>query len=114
MLGTDFIGKLPRKTPSWGVGLAVLIAALGGFYLVARPEVSNYLNEQAKLQEVLAQDRTDTLKSILAMVTDQSKQITQLTQTVFKLTEDNKDLTIRIVGLEKDLAVCRALKVGKN
>lgn len=108
--GTEAIlDHLPKKTPSWAIGLStVIVLSLSAFiiaYTTARPELQKFMESSV---EEAAYQRTENAKAIdviLTLVKDGSKQVTILSQSVYESQRQILLLTERVSSLEKNLEV---------
>ena len=116
----DILKKMPKQTPLWAVGLVTIIVgitvSISSFYLLSRSEIQEYLKSSISLKQMAAEsdkatqaikisNESATTSSILNLVTENSKQITVLSDTLNKAQESNFKLTERVAAVEKDLAV---------
>lgn len=97
------LDKLPPRTPIWAIGLvAVIVSSAVSFtiiYTVSRGEIGTYFATKQKAIET----ENNTLSSILDLVHNNSKQITDLTVALQQAQNQNYDLLKRVSEIEKEL-----------
>lgn len=108
----DVLQKLPKNTPLWAVGIVCVLVSsavcLGGFFVIARPEVQTYIAESFKLQGTRAGVEKDTTNKLFELVTTNTNQITALSIALSNAQENNFKLTERVANIEKEQAVTKA------
>lgn len=105
----DVLGKIPKNTPPWAVGVVSIIVAVGivfgVLYMTGRSEIQAYTASSIKRSEVNSDLERSVTSSILKLVQDNSAQITQLSGALLKTQFENSELTQRVNAIEKDLAL---------
>lgn len=113
----DMLEKMPKKTPSWAVGMSVVFIAIAtsliSMYVVSRTEVVRLLDSKIEsheeIQQAGIQERDKMISSILNLVSDNSSQITGLTKALLETQQANNELSQRVARIEKELASSRVL-----
>ncbi len=103
----DLLNRLPKHTPPWAVGLVTIIVAVSmfftGAYLVARPEIQSVVSGSVKASEQKVKDDSNALHEVLSMMHVNMKQISDLTEALFRAQEENSLLQKRVSALEVDV-----------
>ena len=103
----DILDKLPKNTPTWAVGLGVLMfiaaSSFGAIYVVTKGEIQKLIEVQSNKDTRSSDIESNTIGSILSMYKGQSEQITVLSGGIFEAQKQNNMLATRVTDLEKDL-----------
>jgi len=107
----DIFDKLPKKTPTWALGLVTIIissaTALTAMYVVSHTEIAKLVESSIVEQEVSGQfdrnERDKVVTSVLNLVHTNSEQITGLTSALADTQKQNAVLSVRVDRLEEDL-----------
>jgi len=105
----DMLGKIPKNTPPWAVGIVSVVVSVGMvficLYLTSRTEIQAFANSSIKKVEADADLERAATTSMINLVHENSEQITQLSGVLFKTQNENIELTRRVTLIERDLAV---------
>jgi len=105
----DVLGKIPKNTPPWAVGVVSIVVAVGivfgVLYMTGRSEIQAYTASSLKRSEASADVERSVTSSILKLIQDNSTQLTQLSGALLKTQYENSELTQRVSAIEKELAV---------
>lgn len=120
---TSLISALQARAPKWALGIAVVLVAAStsivSVYIVSKDEVRQYIGWKTSAANIettkLADDYTDTLKTVLSLVDTNSAQITELSKALGAAQQQNAVLADRVAALEKflqlakgDLEICES------
>lgn len=108
----EILGKLPKTTPVWAVGVVSVIVALSvsftTMYLIGKSEIEKLIEGRAKTAEVKVQMEGETLQVVLSLIKDNSQQITNLSSSNLKLTERVAAIEVELGSTQKALVDCQA------
>lgn len=97
---TEVLSKLPKNTPTWAVGLAVILVsasvALATVYVLAKDDVGKLVSSNVAVKEKIQISESNTLSQVLALATSNGEAIA-------RLSEDNGSLKARVSALEQEL-----------
>lgn len=107
------LSKIPKHTPPWAVGLAVIIisaaTALISMYVISRTEVVKLIDKKLEYstqeQDFEIKSNNKVLDTVLGMVATNTKQISELSSALQKTSEYNLKLSERVGMIEKELLI---------
>lgn len=114
-LADEILKKIPQQTPSWAVGLTVIIVAVATsavtVYITARDDISNSIKAGIVRDEATSnaniQSSKDAFSVVLSLVNTNSQQIVELSKSLGSTQQQNILLTNRVSSLEESVVLLK-------
>lgn len=106
-MAQDILDKIPKKTPSWAVGVVSIIISIAALitvvYTTVRPEVQQTLSASIGKESKELDIKKDVFNTLLNLAANNAKQIADLNAGLFEAQKRANLLADRITAVETEL-----------